>query len=423
MNPKRSKNGVRVMALLAILLLSACVTGPVSESGTPISEETLQKARQSVQDQKIPSELQGFYVALYSQWEQNYVLHAMRGGLAAMRLGYFDLAERTFDEAIQRVESLQEGAAQAERAKSKFVPEQEKWFKGENYERSALYFYRGLLYLRRQDFGNAAACFKRAELQDIVGDDAPRAAGDWVSAELGLAVASYRNGFPQDAEEALKRAEASPGKQGTVPLPPPDANVLVVIETGRGPIKYRAGQYGEKLMFQEEVPTDRSVALVSNGRTILQSAPAENLYFQATTRGTRQVDYILDGKAAFKEGTAAATAGLATGAIAASHADRSGVSSGILGLLALGTAIASSATHPEADIRSWYNLPHSIYLLAYKAKPGETSLEVQALDATGQPVHRLTLTLDPAKLADGSLQVFWVNFETQPASNSNPHLP
>ncbi|NJK92474.1 MAG: hypothetical protein HC904_11965 [Blastochloris sp.] len=152
----------------------------------------------------------------------------MRAGLSALRLGHFDLARETFDRAIAEVESLQEGAEQAKRAKSRFVGEREKWFKGENHERAALYLYRGLLYLRDQDFGNAAACFKRAQLQDITGDDAPDFAGDWFSAEWALALASLKNGFPADADAARQRAETFPHKPNPVLWPGPNTTTLII---------------------------------------------------------------------------------------------------------------------------------------------------------------------------------------------------
>ncbi|MFH1067627.1 MAG: hypothetical protein V1746_06970 [bacterium] len=389
-----------------LLFFTACaVNGPVSASGISLKPEELSQAEQRVVQEQIPEPLKPYYVALYSEGKQNFVLHAMRGGLAALKLGYFDLAKKTFDQAIREVEALQEGAAQAERAKSKFVGEKEKWFKGESYERAALYFYRGMLYLRDEDYGNAAACFRRSQLQDITSEDEKGFAGDWTSDELGLALASYYNGYPEDAENALKRAEKFPSKQGEVPAPTPTTNVLVLMSVGNGPEKYRAGKYREQLKFKENAPAIRELeVLVGDKKTTFPVA--ENLYVQATTRGARQIDCILGDKASFKEDTANAAVALGAGALVASQVDSTGIATGVLALAALGSAIFSSATNPEADIRAWSNLPHSIYLLNLTVPSDAPTIKITALDAQKNVLD--AVTLDNVLSDNKKLHVFFV---------------
>ncbi len=393
------------------LLFSACASnGPRSASGTDIDPAALASAQQMVEQKQIPEPLKPEFVALYSEGRQNSVLHAMRAGLSALRLGYFDLAKETFDQAILEIESMQEGAKQAERAKSKFVAEREKWFKGESYERSALYFYRGLLYLREHDYGNAAACFKRSQIEDITGDDAKDFSGDWYSDELGLALASNLNGYPDDAATAFQRATKFPSKQGEVPPPDANTNTLIVVEVGRGPIKFRGGKYGEQLHFQEEPPAITQIHVVAPD-TSIASAAAENLYFQATTRGTRKIDYVLGDKASFKEDTANATVGLAAGAIAASQLDNTGISSGVLGLAALGTAIFSATSNPQADIRCWDNLPHSVYLLNLNLPDTDQTVTIEGLSAGGTVVNQLTVPLVSSKMTSKPFRIAFAQFK------------
>jgi tetratricopeptide (TPR) repeat protein len=391
------------LCALVLIAFSGCASsGYKSASGTDIDAQVYADAQRRVVDEKIPEPLRAEFTALYSEGQQNSVLHSMRAGLTALRLGEYGIARRLFDGAIRDVEALQAGAAQAERAASKFVGDREKWFKGESYERSALYFYRGLLYLRDGDFGNAAACFKRSELEDITGDDAPGFSGDWYSDELGLALASYWNGYPADADAALRRAATYHSIQGKVPPPTPLTNTLLVVEVGAGPIKYAAGRYHEQLRFREEPPATVTVSAAPPGRSS-QSAAAENLYFQATTRGARQVDYILDGKANFKEGAGVAAVALGVGAIAVadSHADRSGIASGALALAAVGAAITSALTTPEADIRSWDNLPHSIFLLNLALPAGATGVTVSGLDAQGRATASAAVSLNTVTVSGG----------------------
>ncbi|MDR1191104.1 MAG: hypothetical protein LBK60_05475 [Verrucomicrobiales bacterium] len=385
-------------------LLSACATsGYKSASGTDIDAKVYTDAQRRVVDEKIPEPLRADFTALYSEGQQNSVLHSMHGGLTALRMGEYGIAKRLFDGAIRDVEALQAGSAQARRAAGNFVGDREKWFKGESYERSALYFYRGLLYLQDHDYGNAAACFKRSELEDITGDDAPGFSGDWYSDELGLALASWFNGYPADADAALRRAAKYQSIQGQVPPPTARTNTLLVVEVGIGPIKYAAGRYREQLRFHEDTPATVSVRAEPPGASSL-SAAAENLYFQATTRGTRQVDYILNGKANFKEGTGVAAAALALGAVAVAdsqrgrrHNDTAGLASGALALAAIGAAITSSLTTPEADTRAWNNLPHSIFLLNLTLPASTVSVTVSGLDAGGRVTQSIAVPLNNGK--------------------------
>jgi tetratricopeptide (TPR) repeat protein len=388
MNRARLRRCSFLLAVILSLSVGCATTNrPLSASGKPISSEAISNAVRTVEEQQIPESIRQPFVAMYAEGRENQALYAMDAGLAAVYNGDFPLAARTLDTAIADVDSLMAGAKAAQRASGKFVGEQEKWFKGESYERSALFFFRGLLYLTTNDFGNAAACFKRAQLYDITGDDSPRFGGDWYSCEWGLAFAAYKQGFPDEAQQAMERAAKFSTRQGEVPPPEPNQNVLVVVLTGGGPIKTRAGKYGERLVYVEGPNPVTEVEIRQGDKVLARSAPAESLYVQATTRGTRQVDYLLAGKANFKEGTQVAATALGVGAVIASQQKNSGVATGVLGGLALLSALVSSATTPEADIRMWNNLPHSIFLIGLTLPPGEQKLEVRGIGPYPQIVE------------------------------------
>jgi tetratricopeptide (TPR) repeat protein len=402
--------GTAVFAAAALaVVLSGCATeGPLSASGKPISKATLDAAHRRVEQEQIPPDLQPYYFGMYSEGRENEALYEMRGGLAALRTGQLDRADKLLDLAGQDVDALLAGADEARRAQGKFTKEQEKWFKGENYERSALFLYRGLIYLIKHDFGNAAACFKRAQLYDITSDDEPGFAGDWYSAEWALALASLKQGFTEDADAAMKRAAAFSSRRGDVPPPGADCNVLIVVEAGEGPIKYRTGKYGEVMRYREVPSPVTKVEVLQNDKVLTASAAAESLFFQATTRGKRQVDSILAGKAQFKEGTGIAAAGLGAGALIAAQNERSGIAAGVLAGLALVSAGLSAATTPQADIRAWDNLPHSIYFLCLSLPPGESALSVMGHNAAGSVIR--VQELKPVIRKDDPLQVIFVRF-------------
>lgn len=371
--------------ILGAALLAGCASsGAVrSASGTRVNPQALVEASEKVRARGIPEPLRADFVRLYSEGRQNSVLHAMQGGLRALRLGYVDLARETLDQAIAEVEALQERTRQAQRAQSRFVGEREKWFKGEHYERSALYFYRGLIYLMDKDFDNAAASFKRAQVEDITGDDAPDFAGDWLAAEWGLVLASLKAGRPEDATQARRRVERFARQVPGVVWPEVDADTLLVVEAGRAPWKSRGGKFGERLVITERASKVTQVEVAGVRQPVL-----EDIYHQASTRGTRQVDYILGEKASFKEDTGNAALGLGVASVAAAHTrtNEGAIAAGVLGLAALGTAIASAATQPEADIRSWELLPAAIFLVA--ARTGGAALEVRGLDEQDRVVNR-----------------------------------
>ncbi|HEY8966820.1 MAG TPA: hypothetical protein VIM58_10270, partial [Candidatus Methylacidiphilales bacterium] len=288
-------------AVLVLALLSGCAGGGGDRAGGM----ALSAAAAQADAEGAPPALKARFVDLLASGEKDYVLNAMRLGLDAIRLNEHAFAARLFDQAIKREQALQAGAEQAERTKSNFVGDEEKWFKGEPYERAALYLYRGLLYLEAGDVGNAAACAKRVQIEDISSKEENQ--GDWYSGEWLLALASLQQGDPGTAKDALARAANFFSKQGPVPAPDPNWNVLVFAEAGDAPIKFRQGEYGDELVIGEGSCRTVRVAVSAGEGTpppfSVATFAAENLYHQASTRGDRKVDHILAGKAVFKNAT------------------------------------------------------------------------------------------------------------------------
>lgn len=408
----RRQIGLAALIAAGLTIFSAGCAGAkhLSASGTTIPDEAWAAAEARVREEGIPPALELEVIGLYSEGRQNSVLHAMRAGLTAIRIGRFDLAKRFFDRAIPEVEALQEGAPQAERAKSVFVAEREKWFKGEPYERAALYFYRGLLYLRDQDFDNAAACFKRSQIQDLRGEDATLPSADWGGAEWGLALAALKQGRPEEAAAALARAAKFPSRQGDFPAPRAEQNLLLVVEAGQGPIKVRGGRQGEALFYSELPLLIPKVEVRRSGALLARAAAAENLFFQASTRGARAADRILAGKADFTEGAGAAATVLGVAAVGTAISGQSDIAAGALGAAALGSALASASSRPETDVRRWDNLPHSIFLIGLTVPPGRNVLEVIGLDAAGRPAENQTFDFHAPEQPHAPLSLCFLRF-------------
>ena len=116
---------------------------------------------------------------------------------------------------------------------------------------------------------------------------------------------------------------------------------------------------------------------------------------QATTRGGRVMDHVLQGKAVFKESTDAFGTGAIIAGAGVAIAGQSNTAQGVgLGLVAAGlvSKIISAATTPAADTRSWSNLPNLLSFAALRMSPGPHSLRVEFRDAGG----RVVVTRDAA---------------------------
>ena len=343
------------------------------------------------------------------------VLWQYRTASAAMRRGQFDAAKPLLDDALLTLGGVYGKDAEARKARGLFNKEARKTFIGEPYERSMAYFYRGVLYWRDGELDNARACFRSAEFED---SDAANAEykGDWVLPDYLDGLATTKLGG--NGEDALKRAKAV-ARNINLPDYNPQANVLFILEYGPGPEKYGGGQYDEQLRFRTRGSPVLS-AQIKTGSINQQVAPCDDLNFQATTRGGRVMDHVLANKAVFKGTTdTIGDAAIISGAILAdgrhrrrnSSADEIGAGLIIAGLISKGF---SAATTPEADIRTWDNLPQFISFATLKMSPGEHVVTVEFNNASGAANPKLTKTITVNVPADRDKVVFVSDSSTTP---------
>ena len=335
------------------------------------------------------------------------VLWQYRTAAAAMRQGKYDVAKPLFDDALLTLQGIYGNDPEARTARGYFSAEAKKNFIGEPYERSMAYFYRGVIYWMDGELDNARACFKSAEFED---SDAEKKeyAGDWVLPDYldGLATAKLGG----DGSDALKRAQAN-ARNITVPPYNLNANVLFVVEFGPGPLKYASGQYGEELRFRTRPSPVLSARIQTTGVN-LTVAPTDDVNFQATTRGGRVMDHVLANKAVFKGTTSAVgdvalIGGLTTAAASGNHTTQAvGLGIALAGLISKGI---SAATTPEADTRTWDNLPQFISFATATLSPGPHVVRVEFLDAAGKPVENLTKIINLEIPNDGRNKLIFVS--------------
>jgi len=335
------------------------------------------------------------------------VLWEYRLAAAAMRQGKFDVAKQNLDEALTTLQGIYGPDPNAKKARGYFHAEAKKTFIGEPYERSMSYVYRGILYWMDGQPDNARACFRSAELEDSDTENHAYA-GDWVLPDYLDGLASTKLGG--DGSDAFNRAEKS--AKG-VKLPPynPKANALLFFEFGPGPAKYSTGEYGEELRFHV-VPSPVISAEFKVDAHVYPVAPADDVGFQANTRGGRVMDHILGNKAVFKKstdviGNVALIGGLSTAALSDNRtAQQVGLGVALAGLISKGI---SAATTPQADTRSWDNLPRYISFANLELAPGQHVITVDFRNGNGAVLSNLTKTLTVDVPADGKDKVIFVS--------------
>lgn len=292
--------------------------------------------------------------------EQNAVLHLMNLGKMAFIRGDFYFSGACFDLVMEKIEDIYgyssnaRGSRQrffkaAEKATDLWYQESVKHFRGEPYERMMVYFYRGLITygeklpdLARAIWENGAQQDAFAEEEQYQCDFAPiEILSAWAAKEINAM------SLIDQKKSQLSRINS--------PLLTPSENhkTLVVIESGRGPVKKRKGEYGSLLAFDCPHQTISTVALLHNDSKI-DLKKTGDLCYQASTRGGRWIDGVLAQKVVFK--------GQWENIASSYQSQRSVMHGGAMfrqGGLARRQA---QETRPEADIRQWSNLSKMFWM-------------------------------------------------------------
>lgn len=372
----------------------------------PVPDELRQQAQAFAARAPLPS-LRSLFERLYIEGERNAVLNWQRIGLAALHEGRLDLAEQAFEQAVTRIDQIYADNEQAQKAKSLWEKEAVKDFKGEPYERAMAMFYRGLVYAARGDFQNARALFKQAEYQDTVAES-ERYQSDFALMHYMAGWASHCDGDARLAAEYRQRALQADAAYAGISI---DPAALVLFETGRAPFKYGAGQHRQALRWAPHPAAEQTPlrACADAGACVEGSfRPAADIGFQATTRGGRQVDAVLEGKARFKDNAkdvadVASTIGAVGLQTAMMTGNRDSAGLGLLGMfVGLAAQAASDATRAQADIREWEQLPGKVWLTTAGARLDAGVLQISLQEGNATVERRAVRLVDAPRC-----QLYW----------------
>jgi hypothetical protein len=324
---------------------------------------------------------------------RNRVLNDMRAGLVAWDIGAFRQSQALFADAYEQIETLYADNATAKLARSKFQAEAVKDFKGEPYERAMVGYYRGLAEMVLGDWDNARASFRWGEFQDTL------AASEEYQGDMALL--TFLRGWTDTCTNAKSQAAeeyaTAQGIRASLALPAANDNFLMIAETSGAPEKYATGRYKDELRFKAGTIGNIGGVVFRVDKQMVAGGLAEDLFFQASTRGGRPVDAILAGKASFKKGaetTSNVAAAISTTALQVSNyqsmtgnydgaLNAAGI--GALGLLASGIASGiAAATKPEADVRTWDSLPDKVYVATARIKELPKEVVATYVNTDGQ---------------------------------------
>lgn len=367
-NPSPQSTLIRTLLLGIVLQLgtSACALNP-QETATSRGNMA-----QLLGDEKdYPQDLHVFVQKDEKEGQRNRVLNNSLAGLAALEIAQPNIAQRLFADSRELIETIYADSPSAEKARSKFVPEASKDFKGDPYERAMVGYYLSLADFASNDLDNARADLRFAEYQDTMSSSE--------NYQSDMVLMSFIRGWLYNCSgkptKAMDEFSSVSKAKSNLDIPAPYNNVLLIAEVGKAPGKLATGKFREALKYKRLDDGAVQGVTFAHNNMLLIGQQIEDVYWQASTRGGRALDKVLAGKASFKQTAVDIAAGAAfiaevSNSIsigAAIEGDRKNAEkynqlSLLSSLISLGSDLVAYATKPEADTRTWTSLPDRIYV-------------------------------------------------------------
>jgi tetratricopeptide (TPR) repeat protein len=366
--------------VLAAALLSACATQDRSSPLRDFTQGRYGAARAWYED------------ALTKDGEDD-VLDRNEAGLVALVQGDVEAAHRHLQEAFTGMEDLT--STTGETALAMVGPERTKRWKGDPYERCMNAYYLGVTYWIQGDADNAAACFKSGLLRDADSEKGD-ARSDFALLWYLLGEAQKEAGHEDRGALAFAKAhELLPKNAWLEPAKAAEANLVLALDLGLGPVKQASGPHGSIIRFRPRSYRAAYAEVVCDGTNLGRTERAVDVHHQAITRGDKVIDHVNQGKAVFKD---AAVVGGAL--VLANSGSRTSDAVGV------GLLLAGLLTPAEADVRQWDILPGEVHVLGVKLPAGEHRLRIDVKDAYGKAIPELSKEMG-VTVRDGRTTFLW----------------
>lgn len=376
-------------SILAVSL-TGCATGPKT-----FDRATLSGEQQQVVASK-PSVVQQDYRNLYQEGQRNEVLNLMEIGLKAYRAGHLGEAKKALNQARVSIESIYADDEAARKARSIWYEESEKDFKGEPYERSMVYLYLGLIFLQEGDYGNARASFISGLLQDAFAEEEQNSS-DFAALIYLAGWAATQMDSNRLAEQHFEELKAF---RPDAPIPSQEHNALLIVETGNSPRKLGDGVGHYQLVYRRGKNFRDVGAELQTEQGWEKVYPMEDVFFQASTRGGRAIDRIVEGQVQYKSNTREVGTTLSSVSQNNMLAGASAAAGGVVGagfaaisLVSVAAQGMSASANVRADIRYWEALPDTLHIMPVTAEPGQ-KVTVRFLNKNGKPIPGMTDTTE-----------------------------
>lgn len=345
--------------------------------------------------------------------------------------GEKEAAHATMTNFVSNLDLLYDPASEEE-AISLWHGENSKVFMGDNHERATLYALLAMSAIERGEYEDAIRCVKNGLLADTSSDPKESYSSDYALLDyLGYVAASYQ-GDQSVAAEYKTKMRAALGERGfdvedkkrtwahladdSRPLP----NAFIIAWTGTSPEFLRGGEYHEIRHIIPGKDDVQAVTLEVGRGEITAVNGLADINFQATTRGKRVMDEVLEDKAKIKTGFQASGNILLVGGMAcflAASQTSDGRAKTVLAIVG-GACVATGATfyivgacmNPDADVRAWKCLPANFRVIPVHLQPGHRSLKVNAYIGWDRVASK-TIELDVPEKGAVFAHVPFVNLE------------
>lgn len=304
-----------------------------------------------------------------------------------------------------------------EKAMSIWHGETNKVFKGDAHEQTTFYMLMALSFIGRGNYEDAIRAVKNGVLADAESNSGDAVNDYGMLHYLGY-VASLKLGQDDDAEEYLRRMQMSlefrgyPGSSGEdnniTAVKKIIPNVLLIVWAGDPPIAVASGEYEElRCLVRGASAFDAMSVKVDSGEEYFAPNALADINYQATTRGGRVMDNVLETQANVKAGVETSAGILAvTGASLMQAGALTDDNSSPLGLIlfcAGGTSYLLGAITEEigswmnakADIRYWHNLPGEFYIVPLALSQGRHTVTLNGFRHSDRAGSK-TITFDVA---------------------------